>query len=39
MFEIKEVSSVEATGTFWGTVAGCIGNVTAVIFLGMALAC
>ena len=39
MFEIKEVSHVEATGSLVGSAISCIGTWGAVILLCGALAC
>ena len=39
MFEIKEVSSVEATGSLWGSAIGCLGTWGAVGLLYMAVCC
>ena len=39
MFEIKEVSGVEVTGSLWGSAIKCIGTWGAVALPGAAFAC
>lgn len=39
MFEIREVSNVEATGSLWGSAIGCLGTWGAVALLATAVAC
>ncbi len=39
MFEIKEVSKVEATGSLWGSAISCLGTWGAVGLLYMAACC
>ena len=37
MFEIKEVSKVEATGSLWCSAISCLGTWTFVAFSGVLL--
>lgn len=39
MFEIKEVASVEATGSLIGSAIACVGTWGSVALLFMALSC
>ena len=39
MFEIKEVSKVEGTGSLWGSAISCLGTWASVALLCGALAC
>lgn len=39
MFEIREVSKVEATGSLWGAAVSCLGTWGAVALLYGAVAC
>ena len=39
MFEIKEVSKVEGTGSLWGSVISCFGTWAAVGLLYAAVCC
>lgn len=39
MFEIKEVSNVEATGSLWGSAISCLGTWAAVGLLYAAACC
>ena len=39
MFEIKEVSKVEATGSLWGSAISCLGTWASVTLLWGAVAC
>lgn len=39
MFEIKEVASVEATGSLIGSAISCLGTWGAVALLAAAVAC
>ncbi len=39
MFEIKEVTKVEATGSFWGSLISCAGTWLGTFMLWAAAAC
>ena len=39
MFEIKEVSKVEATGSLWGSTISCVGTWVAAGLLYVAACC
>ena len=39
MFEIREVSNVEATGSLWGSAISCLGTWGAVGLLYAAVCC
>lgn len=39
MFEIKEVSKVEATGSLWGSAISCLGTWAAAGLLWTAVCC